>query len=501
MTMINDYMNQLNKLDRQLNALGFCQNLVFWDAATLAPKNAVTPRGTALAEVSELYYNLFITPETDTLLNSLEASKESLTKDEQIKVDFFRELYDQTACIPVGEYAAFSKLKTESSAAWENAKASGDFSTFEPYLQQVIDFQRKYIHYRDLGGHPYNTLLNDYEKGLTVETADLFFDQLRQTIVPLLKKITEKNKQTPAFFTDATYSIDGQKAFSQLILDKMNFNLESGIIAESVHPFTLNMDPNDVRITTTYQEDYALSSIYSTIHECGHGLYEQNISEDIGFSKLATGTSMGIHESQSRIYENNVGRSLAFWQAYFEDLRQFFPEQLKEATPKACYEASNNVKASLIRIEADELTYSLHIMIRYELEKAIFEGVLEAKDLPEAWNKKYHDYLGLTPSNDAEGVLQDVHWSEGLFGYFPSYALGSAYACQFEAAMNKEFSVKEAITSDNLDQINQWLKEHIHRFGCMKTPDEIIQYATNEPFNPQYFLDYLVEKYSDLYAL
>lgn len=368
-------------------------------------------------------------------------------------------------------------------------------------MQKVIEFQRKYVTYRNLGGHPYNTLLHDYERGLTVEVADAFFNELRAVIVPLLKKITDKGLVIDSPFEGVDFSIEGQKAFSDQILDKMNFNKDSGIIAESVHPFTMNITREDVRITTAYQADYPLSSIYSTIHECGHGLYEQNIGDYIGFSKVATGTTMGIHESQSRIYENNIGRSEAFWNVYFPMIKDIFPEQLKEATAKSCYRASNNVKTSLVRIEADELTYSLHIMVRYELEKAIFEGKLDAKDLPKAWNDKYEEYLGLRPTSDATGVLQDVHWSEGLFGYFPSYALGSAYASQFEVAMNKSFDFTGAVERDDLSQINVWLKENIHQYGSTKTPEEIILSATGEAFNPKYFTDYLVSKYTDLYNL
>lgn len=498
---MNPYMDQLNKLDRQLNAIGFCEALISWDAATLAPKNAINGRGIALEEMSELFYNLFINDNTKEIFTQLASYKDQLNALDLAKYRLYKEMYDELACIPVEEYAAFSNLKTKASAAWEEAKEKDDFRIFEPLLQKVIDFQRKYVTYRGLEGHPYNTLLHEYERGLTVDIADKFFNQLRAVIVPLLKKITDKGMIINSPFEGVDYSIEGQKAFSDKILDKMNFNKDSGIIAESVHPFTMNITRDDVRITTAYQKDYALSSIYSTIHECGHGLYEQNISEDIGFSKVATGTSMGIHESQSRIYENNVGRSEAFWHTYFPMLQKIFPEALKNSTADDCYRASNDVRTSLIRIEADELTYSLHIMVRYELEKAILEGTLDAKDLPSAWNAKYEEYLGMTPGTDAVGVLQDVHWSEGLFGYFPSYALGSAYASQFEAAMNKEFDFTAAITDDNLTQINQWLKEHIHQYGATKTPEEIILAATGEPFNPKYFTDYLVNKYSKIYDL
>lgn len=494
-------MNDLNKLDRKLTAIGFGEEMIFWDAATLAPDNAVKNRGIALEELSELYYTLFINESTEQLLDQLDRNKDQLKAADLAKVKFYRDQYDQTACIPVEEYAAFSNLRAQSSNAWEKAKEANDYSLFEPLLQQVIDFQRKYVAYRNLGGHPYNTLLDDYEKDLTVEIADAFFAELKATIVPLLKKISDKNLQVPGVFEKVKFELEEQRKFSDLMLDKMNFNKDSGIIAESVHPFTINITRDDVRITTAYYEDNVLSSIYSTIHECGHGLYEQNIDENLGFSKLATGTSMGIHESQSRIYENNVARSEAFWQTYFPMLKSLFPKQLADYCAEDCFKAANDVKRSLIRIEADELTYSLHIMIRYELEKAIIEGTLDAKDLPKAWNDKYEAYLGLRPNNDQEGVLQDVHWSEGLFGYFPSYALGSAYACQFQNAMNKEFDFYQAIKDDQLSEINAWLKENIHRFGCTKTPAEIILSATGEVFNPKYFTDYLVSKYSKLYGL
>ncbi len=263
----------------------------------------------------------------------------------------------------------------------------------------------------------------------------------------------------------------------------------------------MNLSRDDVRITTHYYDDNVLSSIYSTIHECGHAIYEQNVGENLGFSRIATGTTMGIHESQSRIYENNVGRSEIFWQSYLPLLRKEFPDQLATVDARTCYLGSNDVHPSLIRIEADELTYSLHIMVRYQLEKEIMEGKLEAKDLPGAWNKLYEEYLGLTPPDDARGVLQDVHWSEGLFGYFPSYALGSAYAAQFEAAMNKDFDVKDAIAKDELGKIKDWLNDKIHKYGATKTPAQIILSATGEDFNPDYFINYLVNKFTDIYDL
>jgi carboxypeptidase Taq len=494
-------IEQLEKLDQSLSALGFSEALIFWDSATLAPKNAVNGRSQTLVHLSEFYYNTLVNPRIQQVLEDLETYKNDLNDLEKSKLQFFREEYDKVACVPVDEYAAFKGLQALSSDAWEEAKEKNDFSIFEPYLQKVIDFQRKYIEYRNKGGHPYDTLLQDYERDLTVEIADQFFDQLRAVVVPLVQRIKDSGVTVHSPFEGVKYDVKNQKRLSDLLLEKLGFNKDSGIIAESVHPFTMNITKDDVRITTHYYEDNILSSIYSTIHECGHALYEQDIDVALGFSRLATGTTMGIHESQSRIYENNIGRSRVFWETYFPLLQDLYKDQLGDATPELCYKASNYVRPTLIRIEADELTYALHIMIRYELEKQIFEGKLNAKDLPDAWNDLYQNYLGITPDSDAKGVLQDVHWSEGLFGYFPSYALGSAYAAQFEVAMNRDFDVNKAIADDQLILIKNWLANKIHKYGSTKTPEEILLIATGEPFNPKYFTDYLLKKYSDLYNL
>lgn len=495
------YITKLEKLDNKLNALVFSEALIFWDAATLAPKNSVKGRSQALIHMSEFYYNTLINDDVKELLSKLDLNRSELEPLVLSRLDYFKEEFNQISCIPIDEYAAFKGLQALSGDAWEKAKETNDYALFEPYLQQIIDFKIKYIGYRNLGGHPYNTLLNEFEKGLTVEIADQFFSELRSVIVPLVKSIKNSGISYNSPFENIAYSIKGQKEFSQILLDKLGFNKDSGILAESMHPFTMNLTPDDVRITTIYDENNILSSIYSTIHECGHALYEQNISKELGFSRLATGTTMGIHESQSRIYENNIARTLVFWETYLPDLKKIYKEELKDATPLDCFRASNDVKASFVRIEADELTYSLHIMVRYELEKQIMEGKLSAKELPKAWNDLYQSYLGITPSNDTEGILQDVHWSDGLFGYFPSYALGSAYAAQFEQAMGKEFDVKKAIADDKLSLIKDWLNTNIHQYGSTKTPAQLIQSATGEAFDPKYFIDYLVKKFSALYNL
>jgi len=277
--------------------------------------------------------------------------------------------------------------------------------------------------------------------------------------------------------------------------------MDSGVLAESVHPFTMNLFRDDVRITTRYMVHDMISTIASTIHETGHAIYEQNVSKDLGLSVIATGTSMGIHESQSRLFENNFGRSYPFWEKYYGPLCDTFPEELEGISLDDFYKAINVVKPSLIRVDADELTYPLHIMVRYEMEKMIMSEDIDVNDLPKLWDDKYEAYLGIRPTNNGEGILQDVHWSEGLFGYFPSYALGSAYSVQFENVMKKEIDVDQALRAGNFEPILKWLETNIHQYGRVKTPEEILKDATGESFKAEYYMTYLTDKFKGIYEL
>lgn len=292
-----------------------------------------------------------------------------------------------------------------------------------------------------------------------------------------------------------------QEKFSLFILEQMGYDFEAGRLDESVHPFATGLNPGDVRITTNYLQDDVTSAIFSSLHEGGHALYEQNIDESLAGTLLAEGTSMGIHESQSRLWENMIGRSLPFWTRYYQDLQQHFP-QLSGVKLEDFYRAINRVESSLIRIEADELTYNLHIIIRYEIEKMLFNEGLEVKDLPETWNSKYKEYLGIMPTNDGEGVLQDVHWSGGDFGYFASYSLGNMYAAQIMHTLRKEMpELDSLIAAGNLTPIKDWLTDKIYRYGKSRTPSELILAVTGEELNPDYLADYLEAKYTEIYNL
>lgn len=484
-----------------IKALQNSSALFHWDAQTGAPKKGADGRAKTLGILSSEIYKIITSEEVKEQIAVLENDYEKLDEITKALVSEMKKTYNQIFKIPADEYREYIELTSKSSVVWEEAKEKSDFSLFCPYLEKTVMYLRKFVTYRGFDGHPYNTLLDDYEPGMTVEKLDIFFSALKESIVPLVHKINKSDKKINNEFLKLSFSKDKQEEFSLFLLEKLGYEMKAGMLKESEHPFTLGFDPSDVRITTHYYEDNLLSSVFSTIHEGGHAIYEQNIDDKLSGTLLATGTSMGIHESQSRAYENVFGRSIYFWEFFYPKLVEIFPNQLKDVSLKDFYEATNESKPSLIRIEADELTYSLHVMVRYEIEKGLIEGSIEVKDLPKIWNEKMHEYLGVVPQNDKDGVLQDVHWSEGLFGYFPSYALGNAYAAQFDEAMRKDLDIDNLLKTGDFITIRNWLSDKIHKYGALKKPNEIIINATNEELNPKYFIEYLEDKYSSLYKL
>jgi carboxypeptidase Taq len=315
-------------------------------------------------------------------------------------------------------------------------------------------------------------------------------------LVPLVKEVTSAPKaKYSRKLKSATFDKAGQQAFSEYLLGVFGYDLDHGVLKTSAHPFTSGVASVDTRITTHYDEKNVASAIFSTIHEMGHAIYEMQNDPKYDETLLHGGTSLGIHESQSRLYENMLGRSKAFWETHYDALVNVFPKQLKNVSLDDFFTYINEAKRSLIRIEADELTYALHVMVRYELEKQMINGRLKVSDLPKKWNQLMGRYVGKRPKTDKEGVLQDIHWSFGSIGYFPTYALGSAYAAQIYDAMSKDIDIDEAIRSGNIKAINLWLKDKVHRFGASKSPKEIMMHATGKPFDPSYYVNYLKDKF------
>jgi len=486
-----DIQKQIKAYEYALWQLSFNQN-------TIAPKGSKMLLNKQYAIIFAAFYKLSTNNEYLEAIDFLYSNKEQLL-DSDLKKEIVL-TYKESILIkkmPEAEYIEYSNLLQSASLSWQDAKEKNDFSIFQPVLEKIVETNIKIMNYlstEKLNG--YDVLLDMYEEGMTVEQYDLFFNELKDRLVPF---VLEKTKSTPKQhqLDQLFYDIDKQKKLSDYLLNVIKFNKENGLLAESAHPFCSSVSNFDVRLTTHYHEDNILSNIYSVLHEGGHGLYEQQVNPKYDETYLTGGTSLGIHESQSRFFENMIGRSLIFWETHFPKLQELFPEELGKTTYQEFYAYSISTKRSLIRIEADELTYSLHIILRYEIEKLLMSGNLKVCDLPEKWNELMQTYLGVTPTTDAEGVLQDIHWSGGSFGYFPTYALGSAYAAQFYHAMQKDIDIEQAIADNNISLITNWLKINIHQYGKTKSPHELLQDATGEKFNAKYFIDYLINKYNN----
>ncbi|CAM4286349.1 carboxypeptidase M32 [Paenibacillus alkaliterrae] len=496
---LQSFTETIRKIKSYEEALG----VLYWDLRTGAPRKGMDTRSEVIGALSGDMFKLSTSPELGEWLSTLEESSvySGLTEIEQRLVTETRKEYDRSVKIPPKLYQEYVVLASQSESKWEEAKESNDYAGFQPYLEKVIAYTNQFIDLWGAKATRYDTLLDQYEPGMTVAELDRVFGGLRSQLVPLAAAIAGSPHQPDTSFLRQKYNKASQKDFSLYILEQMGYSFEAGRLDESVHPFATGLSPGDVRITTRYLEDDVTSALFGTIHEGGHALYEQNIMEELIGTTLCTGTSMGIHESQSRFWENVIGRSRPFWNRYFGELQKRFPGQL-DVTVDQFYRGNNVVQPSLIRIEADELTYNLHIIIRYEMEKLIFNEGAKASDLPALWNDKYKEYLGVTPPNDTEGVLQDVHWSGGAFGYFPSYSLGNMYAAQISDTMERELEgFWSFVESGNLLPIKQWLTERIYKYGKLRTPSELIQHVTGKPLDPQHLVTYLTNKYKDIYKL
>ncbi|HKL47233.1 MAG TPA: carboxypeptidase M32 [Candidatus Izemoplasmatales bacterium] len=490
---------KFRKKINQMKAYRYALTIIGWDSNTEAPRNAFKRRAKMTGYLSKELFLLQTASDYQEIVNHLYEQREDLDDLLQREVKKAKKDIDKIIHIPEKEFIAYQKLITESQLIWEDAKANDDFDSFKSNLYKIIHYNKKFALYYDNDANPYDTLLQDYEEGMTTKEYDHFFETLKRDLVPFVKQTLKKSDKRYNSLRNDHFPTEKQKEFSQYLLDQFSFDRKSGLIKESVHPFTWNTSPEDVRLTTKYMENYIFSSIYSTIHELGHATYEQQISTDLDDTLLNGGTSMGIHESQSRFYENNIGRSLAFWETHFDQFESLFPEQTKNFTAADMYKAANHVEASLIRIEADELTYPIHIMLRYDIERMLFNNDINVDDLPKVWNDLVEKYLGVRPKNDSEGVLQDVHWSGGMLGYFPTYALGSAYSAQIYYAMKKEIDIEKLIRDKEISKINDWLKDKIHQYGSAKTPKELMKLVSGEAFNPKYYVQYLKDKFTKIY--
>lgn len=475
-----------------------------WDAETLAPEESMEYTSKTIGILSNEFFTSLINDEVKKLIRKLSDDKEQETLDFNQKaiVKEIKKSIEELEHIPPEEYQAFSELTAKASGIWSRAKSKKSFADFSETLDEIIMYRKKFAGYRAKDKEKlYDILLNDFEEGFNMEKLDEFFGKIKEAVIPLLKEVTKKKDTIDKSYNHSFYDIAKQKEFCNYVSGYVGFDFNRGVIAESAHPFTTNLHNHDVRITNHFHEDNLESAIFSIIHESGHGIYEMHIDDAITQTPVGTGTSMGMHESQSRFFENVIGRSEAFWKPLFPKLNETFPEQLKEVTLEHFIKGINKAAPGFIRTEADELSYSLHIIIRYEIEKMIFADELKTEDLPKVWNEKYKEYMGIEPENDANGVLQDIHWAGGSFGYFPSYAIGSAIAAQIYYHMNSIMPIDEYLTKGNLTPIREYLNNHIHKYGKTKNTNEILKDMMDEELNADYYVKYLTEKYNKLYNL
>ena len=492
---------QFSELQAKLAAFGHAMALINYDGATTAPKGTAANRGQTLSILSRESYLLSTGEQTVSLLNYLDEHKDELSVAQARAVELMIKDIREMKKIPIEEYVAYQQLLVESDDVWHTAKLTNDFALFCPYLEKIFETERRFAQYCAPDMHPYNYCLNKYEEGLTMDKCDEFFGTLRARLVPLIARITAAPQLSDACIL-GDFPEDKQQKFSLLLMQAMGIDMDHCGLGTTEHPFTTSLGSHhDVRITTNYKRDNVASSMFSVIHEGGHALYELGADDSLAYTILDSGVSMGIHESQSRFYENLLGRSRAFVGHIFPLMQECFPEQMADYTAEDVYRAVNLVTPSLIRTEADEVTYALHVMVRYELEKKVMSGELAVKDLPTAWNDLYREYLGVEVPDDTHGVLQDSHWSFGGIGYFPSYALGSAYGAQLLAKMKETVDVDACLAAGDFEPINAWNREHIWRHGCTFKPGVLLENALGQPFDPAYFTDYLEKKYSELYGL
>ena len=492
-------LQKLKELQQKMYAYDAASSSLYLDAVTTAPSDTAEGRGLALSILAGESHKLFSSPETDALLSALEERENQLNRVEKRQVQLLRRQYDHLSRIPVAEYMEYTALVNEAEDLWHKAKEASDFELFRPSLERLVEFSRKFAAYYDSSKAPYDALLSEYERGMTMDKLDVFFETLRAHISPLIREI-QQVPQIDDSFLHQYYPVEEQKKLADYLMDIMGLGRDHCALGETEHPFTQEFTSQDVRITTHYQEDNVASSMYSVIHEGGHALYCRGVNPDFDYTCLADGTSMGIHESQSRFYENLIGRSLPFIQAVFPKIQEIFPQQLAGISAEQFYKAVNKAEPSLIRTEADELTYSLHIMVRYEIEKQLIGSTLAVQDVPQEWNRLYEEYLGVKVPDDRSGCLQDSHWSGGCFGYFPSYALGSAYGVQMLRCMEKESDIWSGVSKGDLSPVTAWLGKHVHQYGQLLEPYEIME-ETCGGFDPSCYVEYLERKYRDLYSL
>ncbi len=500
---MEDKLNELKMTLGEIDDLLRTALLLEWDLQTYMPVGGAEDRGYLLSTVRKIHHEAATSARLGKLLDDLQPLVNSLDpdSDDACLVKVARRGFEKQTRVPVEHVAEFAQATAVAQQVWQEARAENDFSRFRPHLEKIVAMRREYAAFFAPYDHVYDPLLDDFEPGMKTPEVKAIFAALRPQQVALIQAIKERPQVDDAFL-HLDFPEQGQWDFGVEVATKFGYDWQRGRQDKSAHPFTTTFGINDVRITTRFLADQAASGLFSTMHEAGHAMYEQGVHPALARTPLADGASMALHELQSRMWENLVGRSLPFWEYFYPVLKKYFPAQLSGVSLEKFYRGINKVEPSLVRVEADEATYNLHIMLRLELEIALMEGSLEAKDLPEAWNSRMQEYLGQTPPDDALGVMQDIHWSAGYIGYFPTYALGNLVSVQLWEKINADIpDLSDQFRRGEFSALLGWLREKIHRHGAKFEPQVLVERITGSKIDPAPYMRYLQTKYTEIYGL
>ncbi|MBR5712211.1 MAG: carboxypeptidase M32 [Lachnospiraceae bacterium] len=499
---MSEQLNRFKEYIRKMEQLDATVSLLYWDMRTIMPRESFALHQDLMSNYQTEHFRLATSDELFDMLNALSrpAEWEQLDDDWKFIVSTMKEDIERDRRIPEETYTRMVREQAESERAWEDAKRASDYSIFAPHLAKMIEIVKEIKSYTHPELEVYDALVGTYEKGMDTATIDRIFDELKEGLVPLVRKILAAKQPDDSKFR-VTYDTDAQHKVQKLLLTYIGFDWNKGTTSESEHPFTLNLSSSDVRVTNHFRTDDAIDPMFSAIHEGGHAIFEQNIKPELDGTVGGSCNYLGIHESQSRFYENILGRNINFWVPIYADIQRLQPELAKVSLEEFAREI-NHVRSSMIRTASDEVTYCLHIILRYEMEKAIFREGAKVEDLPALWNKKMEELLGVVPQNDAEGILQDMHWSDGSFGYFPTYLLGSIYDGMFLEAIEADLGPVDTLLRDGrIREITAWLNKKIHVYGSTRLPKEVLKAVCGREATAQPLLKYFREKYEKYYEL
>lgn len=503
--MKNNAYLDLRKTLLEIAYLGQASTLLEWDMEINLPKLGHKIRAETMGYIAGLRHEKFTSKEfEEILMRAIELEKSgNLDGNDSFIVLKTLSDFEKSKKLPTEFVVELTQLCSEAYEVWVEARAKSDFSIFEPYLTRIVTAKRREAEYIGYANSPYDALMDNYEPGITCEMTMEIFDELKQFLIPFIQKIKDSRAKIDKKFLTRKFPIDKQDKFIRMVVQEMGFDFDKGRLDVAVHPSCTSLHPTDVRITTRFDEKYFLNqALMSAIHEAGHGIYDQGLREEYFGTPLGDAISLGIHEANSRMWENQIGRSLSFWKYFFPELQKAFPGQLRGVSLEKFYRAINFVEPGLIRVDADEVTYNLHVIFRVEMERDLIEGNLGVKDCPEVWNRKVKECLGLDVPDDTRGILQDVHWACGLLGYYHTYSLGNIYGAQFNHAAHIQIpELNDKIAKGNFLELREWLRKKIHVHGELYLPEHLVLRVTGEKPSSKYFIDYLEKKYSEIYEL